>query len=200
MAHHPMTEWSAQGTQLQNPLQWQASKPSWGYTPTLWFFYRMIEVAYLDARTIYPASALEQRNVAAPDAPPPLLSGMAVPMVVSDDEPLPASALKYPGQPTDEALLARDWIARSEAAPTWAYALGASHEFLSFPECCQILGLDPDVERAALLEVIDKAVDMDNDEAWARLDELSTREPQDDVEPLFDAPRVVPALDQMALF
>ena len=181
--------------------RWQAATRGFVYTPTLWFFYRMIEVAYLDARTIYPASAPGQRTATAPcAAPPPLLSGMAVPMVVSEDEPLPASALKYPGKPTDEALLARDWIARSEAAPTWAYALGASHEFLSFPECCQILGLDPDVERAALLEVIDKAVDMDNDEAWARLDELSTREPQDDVEPLFDAPRVVPALDQLALF
>jgi hypothetical protein len=181
--------------------RWQAATRGFVYTPALWFFFRMIEVAYLDARTIYPVNARGvQSNTATPCAPPPLLSGMAVPMVVSDDEPLPASALKYPGKPTDEALLARDWIARSEAAPTWAYALGASHEFLSFPECCQILGLDPDVERAALLEVIDKAVDSDNDEAWARLDELSAREPQDDVEPLFDAPRVVPALDQLALF
>jgi len=190
----------AEQTQL-DVSKWQAATRGFVYTPALWFFFRMIEVAYLDARTIYPASAPGQRTATAPcAAPPPLLSGMAVPMVVSEDEPLPASALKYPGKPTDEALLARDWIARSEAAPTWAYALGASHEFLSFPECCQILGLDPDVERAALLEVIDKAVDSDNDEAWARLDELSAREPQDDVEPLFDAPRVVPALDQLALF
>lgn len=179
--------------------RWQAATRGFVYTPVLWFFVRMIDVAYLDAQTIYPASVPGQRTAPCA-APPPLLSGMAIPMVVSEDEPLPASALKYPGKPTDEALLARDWIARSEAAPTWAYALGASHEFLSFPECCQILGLDPDVERAALLEVIDKAVDSDNDEAWARLDELSAREPQDDVEPLFDAPRVVPALDQLALF
>jgi hypothetical protein len=180
--------------------RWQAATRGFVYTPALWFFYRMIEVAYLDARTIYPASAPTRRDTAAPCAPPSLLSGIAAPMVVSDDEPLPASALKYPGRPTDEALLARDWIARSEAAPTWAYALGARHEFMSFPECCQILGLDAEVERVVLLEVIDKAVDTDNDEAWARLDELSTREPQDDVEPLFDAPRVVPALDQLALF
>ncbi len=181
--------------------KWQAARRQFQYTPVLWFYYRMIEVAYLDARTIYPVSlpGVAPRTPA-PNAPPPLLSALAIPMVVSDEEPLPASALKYPGRPTDEALLARDWIARSEAAPTWAYALGAAHEFMSFPECCQILGIDAEVERVALLEVIDKAVDTDNDEAWARLDELSAREPQDDVEPLFDAPRVVPALDQLALF
>ena len=190
----------AEQTQL-DVSKWQAATRGFVYTPTLWFFYRMIEVAYLDARTIYPASAPGQRTAAAPcTAPPSLLSGMAVPVVFPEDEPLPASALKHPGKPTDEALLARDWIARSEAAPTWVYALGAEHEFLSFAECCQILGIDPKVERAALLEAIDKAVDSDNDEAWARLDELSAREPQDDVEPLFDAPRVVPALDQLALF
>jgi hypothetical protein len=56
------------------------------------------------------------------------------------------------------------------------------------------------VERPALLALIDQAVDTDNDEAWARLEELSAREPADDVEPLFDAPRIVPALDQAVLF
>lgn len=129
--------------------KWQAARPRWVYTPALWFYFRMIEVAYLDART--------EEN----------------------------------GTPTDEALLARDWIARSKPGV---------HEFVSFPECCQMLGLNPERERLALLEAIDKAVDSDNDEAWARLDELAARELQDDVEPLFDAPRVVPALDQMALF
>lgn len=133
--------------------KWQSARPRWVYTPALWFYYRMIEVALLDART------------------------------------------KDGGLPTDEALLARDWIARSQPP-----AAGAPHEFVSFPECCQVLSLDADVERTALLETIDKAVDTDNDEAWARLDELAAREPLDDVEPLFDAPRVVPALDQMALF
>ena len=73
-------------------------------------------------------------------------------------------------------------------------------EYVSFPECCQMLGLDADVERVAMLETIDRAVDTDNDEAWARLEELSASEPLDDVEPLFDAPRCVPALDQMVLF
>ena len=182
--------------------RWQAATRGFVYTPTLWFFYRMIEVAYLDARTIYPANAASraQKNAAAPSAPPPLLSGMAIPFAVLDDEPLPLAAMKYPGKPTDEALLARDWIARSEAAPAWVYAFGALHEFLSFSECCEMLGLDVELERVTLLQAIDSAVDSDNDEAWARLDELRTRDPQDDVEPLFDAPRVVPALDQLALF
>lgn len=133
--------------------KWQAARPKWLYTPTLWFFFRMIEVAYLDAKT------------------------------------------KEGDKATDEALLARDWIARSESASP-----RAPHEFVSFPECCRMLGMDPEMERLALLDAIDKAVDVDNDEAWARLDELAAREPLDDVEPLFDAPRVVPALDQLALF
>jgi len=138
--------------------RWQAAARGFLYTPVLWFFYRMIEVALIDARS------------------------------------------KEAGLPTDEALLARDWIARSEEAPSDMFALGAPHSFVSFPECCRMLELDPEVQRVALLEAIDKAVDTDNDEAWARLDELSAREPQDDVEPLFDAPRVVPALDQLVLF
>ena len=132
--------------------KWQAARPRWVYTPALWFYFRMVEVAFLDART------------------------------------------QEGGQPTDEALLARDWIARSQAAPA------GSHEFVSFPECCSMLWLDAESERLALLAAIDKAVDSDNDEAWARLEELAARDPLDDVEPLFDAPRVVPALDQLALF
>jgi hypothetical protein len=133
--------------------KWQAGRQQWHYTPVLWFYFRMIEVAYLDARG------------------------------------------KDGDRAADDALLARDWIARSEPAET-----KAPHEYVSFPECCQILGLKPDVERVALLDVIDKAVDFDVDEAWERLEDLSSREPVDDVEPLFDAPRVVPALDQIVLF
>jgi len=132
--------------------KWQTARPRWVYTPALWFYFRMIEVAFLDART------------------------------------------QEGGKPTDEALLARDWIARSQPAEAGA------HDFVSFPECCEMLGLNHEIERLALLNAIDKAVDVDNNEAWERLDELSAREPIDDVEPLFEAPRVVPALDQMALF
>lgn len=135
-----------------NVNRWQAARRKWLYTPTLWFYYRMIEAAFLDAH-----------------APT--------------------------GKPTNEALLARDWIARSETSPAHG-----NRAFVSFPECCQMLGLNADAERAALLDAIDKAVETDNDEAWARLEELSASEPLDDAEPLFDAPRVVPALDQLALF
>src|SRR2546423_420258 len=88
--------------------RWHAARPRWVYTAALWFYYRMIEVAFLDART------------------------------------------KEGGNPTDEALLARDWIARSQPP-----AAGAPHEFVSFPECCQMLGLDPEQERVALLDAID---------------------------------------------
>ncbi len=38
-----------------------------------------------------------------------------------------------------------------------------------------MLGLDPEQERVALLDAIDKAVDSDNDEAWTRLEELAAR-------------------------
>jgi hypothetical protein len=99
------------------------------------------------------------------------------------------------GRPTDEALLARDWIARSEPIPA-----GAPFEFVSFPECCERLGVAADGWRVALLERIDKAVDFDLDELWARLEEIGATEPKDDPEPLFEAFRCVPALDQMALF
>jgi hypothetical protein len=119
----------------------------------MWFFYRMIQVAFLDAR----AAAVEE--------------------------------------PSDDAILARDWIACSVAAPPKVKC-----DFVSFPQCCAVLGLDPDVERIALLDMIDKAIDLDTDATWARLAELSAREPLDDLEPLFDAPRIVPALDQIALF
>ena len=150
--------------------KWQAARRRWLYTSALWFYYRMIEVAFLDARTI-----------------------------VRTEGPLrPGEAL--PTYPTDEALLARDWIARSAPVPAKVYVSGARHEFVSFPECCEMLGLNADVERVALLDAIDNAVDSDNDEAWERLAELSAREPLDDAEPLFNAPRVVPALDQITLF
>jgi hypothetical protein len=150
--------------------RWQASRRQFQYTPVLWFFYRMIEVAYLDGRSTARAEG-------------PLRPGESPRLF-----------------PTDEALLARDWIARSEDA--------ATREFISFPHCCRMLGLNAEVERAELLRRIDvefmepTGVDFtnDSDESWARLDELSAREPADDAEPLFNAPRIVPALDQLTLF
>ena len=132
--------------------QWQAVQRKWLYSPVLWFSYRMVEVAYLDAK---------------------------------DQGPVPS----------DEALLARDWIATSESLPPLLRG-----DFVSFPECCERLGLSVDAERVALLERIDAGGYFDTDEAWERLAALEVAVEDDDAEALFDAFRVVPALDQFTMF
>jgi hypothetical protein len=152
--------------------KWQAAARQWNYTPVLQFFVRFIQVALIDANcdlVIFPQS----RGVL---------------------QAMPAPGAKPTARPTDAALLARDWIARSEPGSA------SKRRFRSFVECCDRLGIDADKERITLLNAIDMAGDFDNDEAWARLDELSARGLQDDAEPLFDAPRCVPAMDQLALF
>ena len=102
------------------------------------------------------------------------------------------------GRPTDEALLVRDWVARSEADPR--IPVGNGRRFVSFPECCEQLGLNAENERLALLALIDNHCEFDTDEAWERLEALSAAQPSDDEEPLFEGLRIVPALDQMTLF
>ena len=97
--------------------------------------------------------------------------------------------------PSDEALLARDWIATSESLPPLLRG-----DFVSFPECCERLGLSVDAERVALLERIDAGGYFDTDEAWERLAALEVAVEDDDAEALFDAFRVVPALDQFTMF
>jgi hypothetical protein len=99
------------------------------------------------------------------------------------------------GRPTDQALLVRDWVARSE--PT---SVVMKRRFVSFPECCQMLGLNTDNERVALLEMIDKLGDFDTDEAWERLEILRQLPMKDDPDPLFKGLRFVPVLDQLNLF
>jgi len=131
---------------------WQDDLCKWVYDPAMWFSYRMVEVAYLDAK---------------------------------DQGPVPS----------DEALLARDWIATSEPLPALT-----GGDYVSFPECCDRLGLNVDAERMALLERIDATGEFDTDEAWERLAALELAEPKDDVEALFEAYRVVPALDQFTMF
>jgi hypothetical protein len=133
--------------------RWRTQRPQWNYAPVLWFYFRMIEVAVLDAH---------------------------------------CGRLK---EPTDEALLARDWIACSEPPPVFA-----ERKCVSFEECCNHLGLNADVERLALLEEIDRGIDFDADEAWTRLESLIKAEPKDDDEPLFASLRVVPVLDQLMIF
>lgn len=92
-------------------------------------------------------------------------------------------------RPSDEALLARDWIATSSGVG-WRES-----GYLSFEHCCSVLGLDADAERVALLEQIDRSRDFDTPECWARLEALRAQEI--DCPAIFATPRVVPALDQM---
>lgn len=132
--------------------QWQAAQRKWSYDPVLWFSYRMVEVAYLDAKDQGPT-------------------------------------------PSDEALLARDWIATSESLPPLTHS-----DFVSFPECCERLGLNVDAERMALLDRIDAGGEFDTDESWKRLAALEVAVEEDDTEALFEAFRVVPALDQFTMF
>jgi hypothetical protein len=136
------------------------------------FYVRFIHVALLDCNCMLAIFPLAQG----------LLRAVPQPGALATD------------RPTDAALLARDWIATS--APMRA----EKRRFISLPECCEQLSLDADAQRVALLAVVDLAGDYDNDEAWERLEQLRTAEPQDDDEPLFDAPRLVPELDQLNLF
>ena len=101
-------------------------------------------------------------------------------------------------KPTDEALLARDWIARSEPG----VAFNGKREFVSFDECCHWLGLNAESERVALLALIDSKADFDTEECDSRLEYLLESEPEE-TEALFEVPeifRVVPVRDQGTLF
>lgn len=101
------------------------------------------------------------------------------------------------GVPTDDALLARAWIASSAGGEV----VDGKRPYLSFDECCHWLGLDADAERLACLEMIDAASEFDTDECWERLEALSQDCDQESGEH-YEVPvwaRVVPALDQMDL-
>jgi len=145
----------------------------WNYCAALQFFARVINVALIDCKCALAVAEVSHGTLVA--------------------LPLPGASAQ--ARPTDDALLARDWIARSESPEN-----GHTRRYLSFPECCSQLGVDAESSRTQLLAAIDNAGDYDNDEAWARLETLSAGELADDVEPLFDAPRIVAALDQIALF
>lgn len=109
-----------------------------------------------------------------------------------------ALKVRADGTPTDDALLARDWFARSEAIDV----RDGKREFASFAEVCHWLGLNVDVERLAILDVIDHAADFDTDECDARLELLSAPN-SDDKQRLYDVPemfRIVAVRDQGALF
>jgi hypothetical protein len=156
--------------------KWQAAAREWNYSPTMQFYRRMIEMALIDCNCSLGITALSHGVM------------VALPNPSAD----PAS------MPTDEALLARDWIARSEAPAPCEEC--EECRFISFAMCCEQLGANVDGSRVALLDAVDRTADFDSDESWTRLEVLSQAESKDDVEPLFDAPRIVPAIDQLSLF
>jgi len=149
----------------------------WNYCPVMQFFARVINVALIDCKCVLAVASVSHGTLVALP-----LSGMA-PVVIGPKE-----------RPTDEALLARDWIARSISPLD-----GRQRRYVSFPECCAQLGVDAEASRLSLLAVIDDVADYDNDNADERLEALSAAELPDDDEPLFDAPRIVPVLDQLSL-
>jgi hypothetical protein len=147
--------------------------PDWNYSPALQFFARMINAALIDckcclgfARNSHGALVAVPLRGAAPDA-----------------------------VPSDDALLARDWIAYSITPRDLT-----QRRYLSFAECCRQLGVAWEQSRANLLAVVDKAADYSTDAVRERLAALRVADLPDDVEPLFDAPRIVPAVDQISLF
>ena len=157
--------------------KWQAAQREYVYDPVLHFFFRTLENALIDCNC-------ELMHVSNAHG---LLWARPMPTATSN------------WVPSDEALVARDWVARSVIP-------GDDTAFLSFEICCLALGIDPDKQRVQFLSAIDQAGDYDTDENWNRLDEVSSHEPADDEEPLFDALRVVPAevvaqvVDQLQLF
>jgi len=113
------------------------------------------------------------------------------------EPPFPAPFPTYrPGDKWDAAIMARNWIARPAPDPK----LDREGWMTSFDAACIALGCDPDTERLWMLEKIDAAADFDTDEVWARIEYLTTNPPDEMDEPLFDAPRCVPVLDQGNLF
>lgn len=160
--------------------KWQAARRGPTYTPVLQFFYRQIWLAMFEAMRVKGAMC-----------PYSLLNCW--------DNEFAAAHLSTCARELglwDAAIMARNWIASAAPNP---------HDdrtgwILSFDCACLALGLDPDHERTWMLEKIDAAADFDTDEVWARIEYLTQNPPDETEEPLFDAPRVVPALDQGCLF
>lgn len=155
-----------------------AGERQWNYCPAMQFFARLINVALIDCKCALAVAPVSHGTLVALPLP-----GVYAPVIGPRE------------RPADEALLARDWIARSESP-----ADGRLRRFLSFPACCSMLDVDAESSRLALLAAIDSVGDYESEDVDARLEQLSAAELPDDVEPLFQTARVVPALDQMILF
>lgn len=146
----------------------------WNYDPALQFFARMVNGALIDCKCALGVS---------PDA----THGALVALHLRGADPK--------RRPTDEALLAYDWIANSRTPYS-----SRQRRYLSFSECCRQLGVDWERSRTNLLAVMETAADFKAEDVPARLAALRAADPPDDVEPKFNAYRVVPAVDQQRLF
>lgn len=163
-----------------NVSKWQAAKRGWNYTPVMQLAMRLIRTAIIEVGQVH--------NVPCPYFDPEW--NRAAPRTAEE------WLLKLCGEPWDRAVMARDWIRRGAPDPK----LDREGYLLSFDNCCEVLGLCADAERAGLLSWIDSLADFDTDEVWARIEHLTQNPPDESEEPLFDAPRVVPELDQGCLF
>lgn len=155
----------------------------WHYSPAMQFFARMINAALIECKCALAIAPVSHGVLVAL----PLRYGVAVGPKMF---------------PTDEALLARDWIARSESISTLPAVRNDFRAplYLSFPECCAHLGVDVERTRVALLAAIDDVADFDNDLADARLDVLTAADLPEDKQPLFNCSRAVPVRDQLSMF
>jgi len=99
------------------------------------------------------------------------------------------------GRPTDEAVLARDWIARP--APD---LMDRDAYLTSFTQACDVLEISEVVIRSRLLQMIDAKHEFHTRECADRLAQLIAMPLEGDEEELFAAPRVVPIRDQTSLF
>lgn len=154
-----------------------AGERQWNYSPAMQFFARVINVALIDCGCVLGVAPVSHGTLVALPLP-----GVHAPVIGPRT------------RPTDEALLARDWIARS-ASPMD----GRTRRFLSFPECCSQLDVDAERSRLSLLATIDGVGDYESEDADRRLDALNDAELPDDYEPLFETARIVPAFDQYSL-
>jgi len=161
-----------------NVGKWQAARRSPFYTPVMQYFWRQIKMAVFEAMRVKGDVEPYSHWCFAPE-----------------DQAHPSTASRRVAL-WDAAIMARHWIARPAPDPFF----DREGWMLSFDAAALALGCDPDTERLALLEKIDAAADFDTEECWARVEYLSANPPDECEEALFDAPRVVPALDQGCLF
>lgn len=156
-----------------NVSKWQAARRRAFYDPTMQFYLRMIRTALDEAKAV-----------------------KGVPCIYREAALDPLAYEGVPSESWDSAIMAREWIARD----TPDRHKDEDGYFLSFAHCCEVLGLDADYEATWMLREIDACADFDTDEVHARVEYLTNNPPDEVEEPLFEAFRVVPQLDQMNMF